>query len=681
MKIQLKFLILLISVVAALFLFFLFYSSFQRASLIDLFKSEQAQSQRVFNTILDIQSGFVRVVAQDYTVWDDMRAYMASGDPAWAKDNLDTIIDTFKVDAFWVYRLDGTLLYNRSSLSANSLASLAIDPRLFLKKGSVERFFVKTNLGLCEIYAATVHPTGDLARKTPPAGYFLVGRLWNASFLNEISNLTGGVVSMSDVDQKVSAASFAGSYDKGVVILRRALSSWDGKEVSVLEMRTESPVLRNFNKQLNRYIIIFFIIGLFLVSSVFSYVFRWFTHPLRLIAAALEKEDVGFLKAFDKSRDEFGAIAGLINSFFSQREQLFREIQERRHAEEKLSRAAGEWRTTFDCINEQVSVMDKNYRISRVNLAFAQHFNMDPDEITGKVCYELLGRGKACPRCPYRRIMTTKNSHFSEYYCVETGVYSEVTCSPILDASGDVTGAIHIVKDITSRKDMEKQQRLAVLGRLVADMAHEVNNPLMVISGRGQLSLMEQIASPDLKENLTIIIDECQRAKEIIQRLLKFAKPSVKDMRRVNIQTCIDTVIRLIEHQFSVSGIAFIRHYLDNPPFVSIDDRQMQEVLMNLFNNAREAMPKAGTISVIVTSANDCLTIEIRDTGSGMAPQVKKRIYEPFFTTKDRGTGLGLSVCYGIIKSYGGSLEFVSEQQSGTSVFIKLPIAREQSAK
>jgi len=673
--------LLLISVVVVLFVLFILYSHFQRSSLIGLFKTEQAHSRQVFNTILDMQSRLARVAAQDYTAWDDMAAYVVSGDNTWAQANLDSTLDTFKIDGFWVYRIDGTLLYSRNSRGDGRLASLAVDPRQILKKGGIERFFIKTPAGLCEIFAATVHPTEDTKRLTPPAGYFLVARLWDEQFLDELSELVGGVVALVDPGQGASPPLSGGSYEEGNVVTRTPLMSWDGKPVALIEVSTKFHMLRDFNEQFKRYIFLFFVIGLLFVSFVFFLLFRWFTRPLRLISWALEKEDVRYLGVFEKSRDEFGAISKLINNFFWQREQLLREIKERSLAEEKILRAAREWRTTFDCISEQVSVMDKEYRIVRVNQAFAERFNMRVDQIAGKVCYELLGRDKPCPRCPHRRAMKVKTTCMAEYFAGESGIYSEVTCSPIFDDTGVFIGSVHIVKDITARKDMEKKQRLAQLGKLVADMAHEVNNPLMIISGRGQLSLMEDIQSPELKENLKIIVDECQRAKEIIQRLLKFAKPSIKDMRLVDIQTCIDTVINLIEHQFSVAGITFIRRYLEKPPFVLIDDRQMQEVFMNLFNNAREAMPNVGTITVTVSKADGRLKIEIKDTGSGMSPDVKKRLFEPFFTTKDRGTGLGLAVCYGIIKSYGGSLGFESEPGAGTAAVITFPITQEQSIK
>jgi len=166
--------------------------------------------------------------------------------------------------------------------------------------------------------------------------------------------------------------------------------------------------------------------------------------------------------------------------------------------------------------------------------------------------------------------------------------------SPILDASGNVTSSIQILKDITSRKELEKKERLAQLGKLVADMAHEVNNPLMIISGRAQLSLMEDINNKEVKDNLSIIMGECQRAKDIIQRLLKFSRSGKHQISPIDINKSVDTIASIVEHQFSLAGIEIRRHYTDALPPVMGDEHQLQEVYMNLLTNARDAMPQGG---------------------------------------------------------------------------------------
>jgi len=226
----------------------------------------------------------------------------------------------------------------------------------------------------------------------------------------------------------------------------------------------------------------------------------------------------------------------------------------------------------------------------------------------------------------------------------------------------------------TNQHQLWQSSKLAALGRLVSDMAHEVNNPLMVVSGRAQLCLMEDIQNEELKNNLKIIFEECQRARDIIQRLLKFSRPSKGELKRIDVDNCVETVVNLIEHQYSLSGITIKRNYLKDPPFILADEKQMQEVFMNLLNNSRDAMAGGGVIEITTSLDNTFLRIDFKDTGLGMPEEVMKMIFEPFFTTKESGTGLGLSVCYGIIKAHNGELKFESQPNKGTTATILLPL-------
>jgi len=245
--------------------------------------------------------------------------------------------------------------------------------------------------------------------------------------------------------------------------------------------------------------------------------------------------------------------------------------------------------------------------------------------------------------------------------------------SPLYDSEGNTMGAVALGYDVTERKEMEKSQRLAQLGKLVADMAHEVNNPLMVISGRAQLSLMEDIQNEELKNNLNIIIKECQRAKDIIQRLLRFSRPSKGEFRDININDSLIEVISLIEHQFSLVNINIVRNFDEDIGLIRGDEKQLQEVFINLLNNARDAMPQGGNIEVRTVSSSGGVRIEIKDTGIGMDRKTLSKVFDPFFTTKEKGTGLGLAVCYSIIKNHKGDMWFESIWGKGTTAIITLP--------
>ncbi|MFH1698900.1 MAG: PAS domain S-box protein [Candidatus Omnitrophota bacterium] len=354
---------------------------------------------------------------------------------------------------------------------------------------------------------------------------------------------------------------------------------------------------------------------------------------------------------------------------------IFRDVTEHKKARDELLHAAEEWSTTFDSISDMISIIDKNYKIIKVNMSFADRLKMKPQDVIGKTCYELIhGTNEPPAFCPHTQTLETKEPKYAEYFESKLGISLDVSTSPIFDEKGELIGSVYISRDNTFRKNLEKNQRLSELGKLVAEMAHEVNNPLMVVSGRAQLSLLDETINAEVKENLTIIHGECNKAKEIIQRLLKFSRPSKGMRKETDINQSIGSLVELIEHQFQLTNVEVKKSFAENLPLLIIDEKQIQEVIINLLNNAREAMPEGGTIDITTLQESDFVKINIRDSGQGMDDETLSKVFEPFYTTKKKGTGLGLPVCYGIIKAHGGELKLESQSEKGTTATILLPI-------
>ncbi|MCM8831491.1 MAG: PAS domain S-box protein [Candidatus Omnitrophica bacterium] len=230
----------------------------------------------------------------------------------------------------------------------------------------------------------------------------------------------------------------------------------------------------------------------------------------------------------------------------------------------------------------------------------------------------------------------------------------------------------------TTQNMLIQSEKLAALGRLVAEVAHEINNPLMIISGNAQLSLMDQTLTEEIKNNLKIIHQECNRAKEIIQRLLKFSRPSSGVRKDIDVNSVIEETIKLIQHQYRLQNIIIEKNLAIGLPLVFVDEKQMQEVFLNILTNAKDAMWKGGKITVSSCLEGDYIRIDFKDTGCGMDEQTLSKIIEPFFTTKEKGTGLGLPLCYGIVKSHGGEMRITSQPKKGTNVSIYLPFIKKE---
>ncbi|MGB2598983.1 MAG: PAS domain S-box protein, partial [Candidatus Omnitrophota bacterium] len=150
----------------------------------------------------------------------------------------------------------------------------------------------------------------------------------------------------------------------------------------------------------------------------------------------------------------------------------------------------------------------------------------------------------------------------------------------------------------SSQEQLVQSSKMASIGRLVSDMAHEVNNPLMIISGRAQLSLMDAKGDKELEGSLGIIMDQCARAKDVIQRLLTFSKPSKGELKEAGVNDSVEFVVKLIEHQFSLTKVKIVKDYTPEDLKINIDEKQMHEVFMNLLKNAQDAMPEGGTITI-----------------------------------------------------------------------------------
>ena len=230
----------------------------------------------------------------------------------------------------------------------------------------------------------------------------------------------------------------------------------------------------------------------------------------------------------------------------------------------------------------------------------------------------------------------------------------------------------------SAQKMLLRSEKLISLGRLVSEMAHEVNNPLQAIAGRAQLSLMGTIQDKELEEHLKTIENQSFRAKEIIKRLLLFSKPSkgvvsVKDLKEIT-----ENTLKLVDKYYLLSDIVIDREYSPEEVKVEVDVVQIEEVIFNVLKNAFEAMKEGGHITVVVKKDDDSGFVEIRDTGEGIPKEVNENMFDPFYTTKEEGTGLGLSICYGIIKEHDGEIYYDSVVGEGTTAVIKLPLKKEE---
>ena len=217
-----------------------------------------------------------------------------------------------------------------------------------------------------------------------------------------------------------------------------------------------------------------------------------------------------------------------------------------------------------------------------------------------------------------------------------------------------------------------QSEKLAAVGKLAAKVAHEVNNPLAII--KTSIHLMnKKMTSEDLnKENLDIIEEEIARIARIIRELLDFARPA-REISALQVNEVIRKLMKLVDEDLPAWGVESRLDLAADLPVLYMSTDQLKQVLLNLIKNAKEAMPKGGTLVICTARVSGGVTISVSDTGMGISEKHLRSLFEPFFSTKGEGMGLGLAVSYSIIKGYGGSIDVESQVGEGTTFRVFLP--------
>jgi len=256
------------------------------------------------------------------------------------------------------------------------------------------------------------------------------------------------------------------------------------------------------------------------------------------------------------------------------------------------------------------------------------------------------------------------------------------------DEQNAVNSVVVVMTDITDAALMQAKlahaERMATIGRLVAGVAHEVNNPLAAILGFTDLLLENPQVPGNAREDLQIILQETQRTKDIVQDLLSFARQRPVKRELAQINAVLRQTTKLRSYDFVSHGVEVVEEYDEHLPAVMGDAQQLQQVFLNLLNNAYDATEESGRrgkIQLKTGREGDWVEVIIRDNGTGIADV--ERIFDPFYTTKQtgKGTGLGLSICYGIVRAHGGEIQCWNNADGYGSTFsIRVPAASQNAA-
>jgi two-component system NtrC family sensor kinase len=343
------------------------------------------------------------------------------------------------------------------------------------------------------------------------------------------------------------------------------------------------------------------------------------------------------------------------------------------------------WEATFDAIRDPVLIIDKDYRIRRANLAAAGTVRRRVHQMIGERCYEVFaGRSEVCPGCPLKQTLSEERPHTVEIDKLRTDIDFQVNSYPLPTLLDEAAQVVHHYRDVTVGKILQKKlltsEKMAAIGMLAGGVAHEINNPLGGILAFTQLLRAELPLESPAQEDLREIEDAAKRCKKIVADLLAYARPSVgSDRTPQEINSLLERVLPMLRLSLREASVTIQTDYNPSLPRVLGEATRLQQVFMNLIQNAAEAMPKGGVVKIktVLNSKDAEVVVEISDTGHGIRKEDLTRIFDPFFTTKgNKGTGLGLSICQSIIQDHQGRIEVESQMGEGSHFRVIFPTER-----
>jgi two-component system sensor histidine kinase AtoS len=329
----------------------------------------------------------------------------------------------------------------------------------------------------------------------------------------------------------------------------------------------------------------------------------------------------------------------------------------------------------LQCVTSGVMTFDAECRLTTINRAAEETLSLGKDDAAGKTCLELFGENEIS-----RAVRNTLEGHVPSARMEDRlergggGLWLGFNTAVLTDRQNEVIGVILSFTDLTEVKrlqaQMELRERLTALGEMSAGIAHELRNPMAVISG--YLNLLSKKTDQAGQEVTRKIAEEISGMNRIIGDLLTFARPASLNRARVNVKEllegCLASALQAAAPDKTVETTVRLGEIE-----VSLDEVLMRQAFTNLIQNALEAMPGGGNVFLGAGMKNDELAVVIRDTGTGIPPAIVKKIFLPFYTTKDKGVGMGLALAHKVITSHGGRIEVESKEGKGTTFTVMLP--------
>jgi len=332
--------------------------------------------------------------------------------------------------------------------------------------------------------------------------------------------------------------------------------------------------------------------------------------------------------------------------------------------------------------NAVISVDNKGI-VKTFNRKSEEIFNKKKEEVLNKDCQEVLNLN-ILGESIFKKCLLGKKNISQEIILEEKGLKKKIldlNSSFLTDESGEITGVVAVIRDVTEINDLNEEvarhKRLAALGKLSAGIAHEIRNPLSSIRGLAQFVYNSFSKTDERKEDLNTIIQEVDRLNKLVVQVLDFAKLKKPSLTRFSLNDLIRKIAELFKLEIKDKQVKFSLELSPDISQIQADEDQIKQILMNVIINAIQAISKKGEIKIKTEKAllkgESAVKLIIKDSGVGITEKDFNQIFDPFFSTKEKGSGLGLSIVYKLVEAHQGEIKVESKEGKGTKFIIFLP--------
>lgn len=697
MRISQRLLLLFILIAFAFGAFFYLFFHIKQEELRVFAESDLNQRRTTIDAIFELKANAMLTHLDDIAIAQEMASFIRGNNPYWIQYRAGSLIETIGYSAVQVYDAKGNLLYQDSDDQISGLQDWRLDQAFYEQNSSRLRqsFFTKHKQIILSCAISSIHHGNDLALQNEPLGYVLIAQAWDYRYLVDLAKALNYDIRISFIEP--NTASNIGQYNTKIV---RNIKGIDQYNLAWLEFYSANPYLGELRNLGN--LIIFGTMGFILIFLLMQFflIQGWITSPLGLISQSLKKGDPQIIRELNDKRNEFADIALLIERFFAQQQELIQEIEDRRRTEARLREIEEQTRKILLTSPESIIVTDLEGKIITVNDETLRLLKQKSEAEIIAQNMKITDLVIPSERRHLARMLQdlfkglyVKNQELSFRGEDGDSFSALVSASVIMDDANNPTKLIFITRDLTELKNLELQlrqsQKLESIGTLAGGIAHDFNNIITIIAGYIALSSGKIDSRSQAHEDLDEALKACLRAKSLIGKILTFSRQGEPDVEVAVLAEIIEDTLPMI--RAIIPSKISIETSINSRCFTRVDSTEMQQVLLNLATNAFHAMRPDG--GVLTISLEECagyeligidpkvqlestyLHLSVSDTGSGIAPELLSRIFDPYFSTKatGEGTGLGLSIVHGIVSGYRGFITVRSIQGEGTVFNIYLP--------